>query len=168
MNQIIKINFNANLFTKNMKSDFLKKAIKRHFIETKPLIEQLADNFLDSKASNETRETAEIVLHMIRSIEYYLNGVINDVWKPLLYTIDIYNTAGKLITLYNEITTEMEKNFDKITDELLEEEINCFNRPATKGEVLFEMLEHSIHHRGQLTFYLRLNNIKPATIHYII
>jgi uncharacterized damage-inducible protein DinB len=151
-----------------MKRNFLINAIKRHFVETKPLIEQLTDDFLDSKTSKEARKTAEIVLHMIRSIEYYLHGVINDVWKPLPYDIEIFNTAEKIISLYNEVTNEMEKNFDKITDELLDEELKCFNRPATKGEILFEMLEHSIHHRGQLTFYLRLNNIKPAEIHYII
>ncbi|MHA1637067.1 MAG: DinB family protein [Candidatus Thorarchaeota archaeon] len=30
------------------------------------------------------------------------------------------------------------------------------------------MLEHSIHHRGQLTVYLRLLGVEPENIEYII
>ncbi|MHA2026529.1 MAG: DinB family protein [Candidatus Thorarchaeota archaeon] len=30
------------------------------------------------------------------------------------------------------------------------------------------MLEHSIHHRGQLTVYFRLLGVKPEVITYII
>ncbi|MHA2462691.1 MAG: DinB family protein [Candidatus Thorarchaeota archaeon] len=34
--------------------------------------------------------------------------------------------------------------------------------------MLLELIEHSIHHRGQITVYYRLLGIKPAHIPYIL
>jgi len=46
--------------------------------------------------------------------------------------------------------------------------IKSFNRPATVEEIILEMLEHSIHHRGQITVYYRLLGVDPKPIPYII
>jgi len=54
-----------------MLTNFLKTAINRHFEETKLIIEQLTDDLFDKKATEETRKTAEIIIHMIRSYEFY-------------------------------------------------------------------------------------------------
>ena len=51
---------------------------------------------------------------------------------------------------------------------MLNEEVLDFSRPATKAEILQEVLEHSLHHRGQLSVYFRLFEMNPPVIEYII
>ncbi|HUT82098.1 MAG TPA: DinB family protein [Candidatus Bathyarchaeia archaeon] len=151
-----------------MLTKFLTKAIKRHFDETNLLIEQITDELLEKKAAEETRDTIELILHMIRSIEYYSRGLTKGIWESLPYTREKYSTSKEIIKLYLEVTNRVMKYLEEITDEDLDKKITEFNRPATMGEILLEMLEHSIHHRGQLTVYYRMNNIKPAKIDYFI
>ena len=151
-----------------MLANFLKTAIKRHLEETKIVIEQLTDDLFEKQASEETRKTAEIILHMIRSFEFYSRGLSEGEWIPAPYTLEKYNTAKKVITLYNEVVKITNEYLEKITNETILDEVEGFNRIATKGEILLELLEHSIHHRGQLAVYYRLSKKKPAEIKYII
>ncbi len=151
-----------------MLANFLKTAINRHFKETKLLIEQLSDDLFEKKASKETRKTAEIILHMIRSYEFYARGLSEGEWIPPPYSLEKYNNSKKVRSLYNEVVKITNKYLENITDESMLEEVSGFNRTATKGEILLELLEHGLHHRGQLSVYYRLSKKKPAEIKYII
>ena len=57
---------------------------------------------------------------------------------------------------------------NQVSPEDLHQVSDSFNRPATIAEILLEMIEHSIHHRGQITVYYRLLNLEPISIPYII
>jgi len=151
-----------------MLANFLKSAINRHFEETNLLIEQLTDDLFEKKASKETRKTAEIILHMIRSYEFYARGLSEGEWIPAPYSLEKYNNSKKVCSLYNEVVKIANKYLENITDESMLEEVSGFNRTATKGEILLELLEHGLHHRGQLSVYYRLSKKKPAEIKYII
>jgi len=151
-----------------MLANFLKSAINRHLEETKSIIEQLTDDLFEKKASEETRKTAEIILHMIRSYEFYSRGLSEGEWIPAPYSLDKYNNSKKIISLYNEVVKITNKYLENITDESLLEEVIGFNRTATKGEILLELLEHGIHHRGQLSVYYRISKKQPAKIDYIL
>ncbi|NHJ31686.1 MAG: DinB family protein [Asgard group archaeon] len=151
-----------------MLANFLKSAINRHLEETKAVVEQLTDDLFDKQASEETRKTAEIILHMIRSFEFYSRGLSKGEWIPAPYTLEKYNTAKKVVSLYNEVVKITNNYLEDLTDKSLQEDVEGFNRVATKGEILLELLEHSIHHRGQLAVYYRLSKKKPAEIKYII
>ncbi|MCE7744823.1 MAG: hypothetical protein GPJ52_06775 [Candidatus Heimdallarchaeota archaeon] len=151
-----------------MLANFLKSAINRHFKETKLLIEQLTDDLFEKKASEETRKTAEIILHMIRSYEFYARGLSEGEWIPAPYSLEKYNNSKKIRSLYIEVVKITNKYLEKITDESMQEEVSGFNRNATKGEILLELLEHGLHHRGQLSVYYRLSKKQPAKIDYIL
>ncbi len=151
-----------------MLANFLKSAINRHFEETNLLIEQLTDDLFEKKASKETRKTAEIILHMIRSYEFYARGLSEGEWIPAPYSLEKYNNSKKVRSLYNEVVKITNKYLENITDESMLEEVSGFNRTATKGEILLELLEHGLHHRGQLSVYYRLSKKQPAKIDYIL
>jgi len=118
-----------------MSVNILKKSILRHLNETSSFIEKLDDKIIFQEPISGSRPLGEIVLHMIRSIHFYLKGCIKDIWEPQSY---------------------------------LQVVVEDFNRPATKEEILQEMIEHSIHHRGQLSVYFRLLKMNPPVIEYII
>ena len=162
---------------------FLKKAILRHFNETRSFISDLIeDTISDMFKSNvikptqilfkipakDGRSLGQVLLHMIRSMEFYIRGIVKNVWEPIFYSLTAFPTLPKILNLYDSVTAEMTKYLDEITTEDLEQNLDSFNRLATKGEILLEMLEHSLHHRGQLSVYLRLLGINPPEISYII
>ncbi|MHA2253074.1 MAG: hypothetical protein ACXAD7_22110, partial [Candidatus Kariarchaeaceae archaeon] len=61
-------------------AEFLKSATTRHLDETEKVIEQVTDEIIQKKPVEGVREMGEVVLHMIRSIEYYLQGLGEDTW----------------------------------------------------------------------------------------
>ncbi len=148
--------------------DFLNNAVERHLIETHPLISQLDDDLIHSKPTPEVRELGEVALHLLRSIEYYLRGLSQEIWEPAPYTLDKYGTLESLSNLVEEVFERARDYMKQLSSSDVSVSISSFNRPATVGEILLEMLEHSIHHRGQLTVYFRLLGIKPEMIAYII
>jgi uncharacterized damage-inducible protein DinB len=147
---------------------FLKDSLDRHLSETLPLIEQLTEVDIMSRPTPGVREIGEVVLHLIRSVEYYTKGLVKNQWEQLPYTLERYDSAESIITLAKEVFDKVRLYLNIIPAMDLSRVIDSFNRPATVGEILLEMIEHSIHHRGQITVYYRLLGIEPNKIDYII
>ena len=147
---------------------FLVDAIGRHLDETYPLLSQLDDTHLYSEPISDGRTLGEVVFHMLRSLEYYLRGITEGMWEPAPYVFDEFVTSESLEHLMQEIFTKTRARLSLISLSDLSRVIRDFNHPATVAELLLEMLEHSIHHRGQLTVYLRLLGVEPEKIEYII
>ncbi|MHA1592880.1 MAG: DinB family protein [Candidatus Heimdallarchaeaceae archaeon] len=167
-----------------MISEFLKQSILRHLEETRHFISTLTDGravvdlFKDNVIEPDQllfkmpakygRSLGQILLHLIRSLEFYTRGVVTNLWKPLSYSLVDYPTTPEILLLYDSVVNSITTHLDKLTDEMLMQIVDNFNRNASKSEILLEMLEHSIHHRGQLSVYLRLLGITPPEIIYII
>jgi len=151
-----------------MMRKFLVEAIERHLDETLPFISQLTDELLYSEPISDGRALGEIIFHMLRSIEYYIRGITEGVWEPASYVFDSFTTSESLLTQWQEVYTRAKTRLGLIMLSDLSRVIGSFNRHATVAELLLEMLEHSIHHRGQLTVYLRLLDAEPAKIEYIV
>jgi uncharacterized damage-inducible protein DinB len=148
--------------------DFLKDSVERHLNETLPMIEQLTEVDIMSKPTPGVREIGEVVLHLVRSLEYYMQGIAKNQWEPLPYTLEKYDSAEAIIDLSRDVFTRVKQYMNIIPSMDLSRAIDSFNRPATVAEIILEMIEHSIHHRGQITVYYRLLGIKPSHISYII
>jgi len=146
----------------------LISAVKRHLKETMPLIEQLVDINVMSKPYSEGREIGEVILHLVRSVEYYMRGITTNQWEPLPYTLENYDSAEAIIELAAEVFVRVDVFASMISSSDLGRKIESFSRPATVSELILEMIEHSIHHRGQITVYYRLLGIAPSKIEYII
>ncbi|MHA2312886.1 MAG: DinB family protein [Candidatus Thorarchaeota archaeon] len=151
-----------------MLHQFLKMAVNRHLDETKPLIDQISDEDVSKIPIKDGRPLGEVLLHMLRSIDFYLIGLTKDEWTPLPYTLEEFNTANKIKKLSEEVFENARRYVDLLSDSDFNKTERSFNRPATAAEILLEMIEHSIHHRGQITVYYRLLGIDVPRIPYII
>lgn len=147
---------------------FLRDSVERHLDETLPLIRQLIEVDIMSKPTAGVREIGEVVLHLVRSAEYYMRGIVDNQWEPLPYTLETYDTAESIVNLSEDVFVRVKQYMNSIPSEGLERVIDSFNRPATVAEIIHEMIEHSVHHRGQITVYYRLLGIAPSSIAYII
>ena len=146
----------------------LKDSIKRHLEETLPLIEQLVEVNVRSKPVPQGRAIGEVVLHLIRSIEFYVKGVVMNQWETFPYSLETYDSAEAIVQLAREVFDRVKVYVGIISSSDIGRIINSFSRPATVAEIILEMLEHSIHHRGQITIYYRLLGMTPEVIQYII
>ena len=143
-------------------------AVKRHLEETLPLIEQLKDVNVLSRPIPDGREIGEVVLHLVRSLEYYTKGITTNQWEALPYYIENYDSAESIIELAKNVFESVKVYTSLVSPTDLGRPINSFNRPATVADLILEMIEHSIHHRGQITAYYRLLGISPVSIPYIV
>jgi len=121
-----------------------------------------------SKPVSGLREIGEVVLHLIRSLEYYMRGIVTNQWEALPYTLETHDSAEAIIELAEDVFKKVKHYSNIIPDGDLSREIDKFNRHATVAEIILEMIEHSIHHRGQITVYYRLLGITPNSIAYIV
>ena len=167
-----------------MISNFLKEAVLRHLTETRVYINSLAESstledlieenviqpdlILLKTPVKDGRPLGEIILHMIRSIEFYTTGIATDKWTPLSYNLMEFNTSQEILNLFDYVANKAKQYLDDFTENGLNVQVDNFNRIATKKEILLEMLEHSLHHRGQLSVYFRLLGLDPPAIPYII
>jgi uncharacterized damage-inducible protein DinB len=151
-----------------MMYELFRDSIRRHLDETLPLIEQLIDIDVMSGPIPGGREIGEVVLHLLRSLEYYMKGVVTNQWEALPYSLETYDSAEAIIQLAKEVFDRVKVYTSLLSTNDLGRMIKSFSRPATVGEIILEMLEHSIHHRGQITVYYRLLGIKPRPISYIV
>ena len=146
----------------------LKDMVERHLDETLPLIQQLTEIDIMNKPVSGGREIGEVVLHLIRSLEYYTKGLVTGQWEALPYTLESHDSAEAIIELAEGVFKSVQMYLSLIPEIDLSRVIDRFNRPATVAEIIIEMIEHSIHHRGQITVYYRLLGITPNKIEYII
>ncbi len=147
---------------------FLTQAVKRHIKETLPIIEQLLEVNIFNKPFPEGREIGEIILHMVRSFDFYMKGIATNQWEPLQYSLEEYDSAEAIIALAINVFKRVEVYTSLISSTDMERKVKPFETEATIAQLIMEMLEHSVHHRGQVTAYYRLLGISPVPIRYII
>ena len=147
---------------------FLSDALKRHLDETYPLFGQIVDEDLSKVPIKNGRLLGEILLHMLRSMDFYMIGLARNEWTPLSYSLEEYSTAEAMRKLAIDVFDRARELVDHLNDEILEKTTRSFNRSATAAELLLELIEHSIHHRGQITVYYRLLGVDVPEIPYII
>jgi len=146
----------------------LVTAVRRHLEETLPLIRQLTEVNVMSRPIGGGREIGEVVLHSVRSLEYYMKGITTSQWEALPYNLETYDSAESIIELAEKVFEKIKVYTSLVSTSDLGRKIELFNRPATVAELILEMIEHSIHHRGQITVYYRLLGVEPVPIPYII
>ena len=151
-----------------MDYEFLRATVKRSFYELGLLAKQLTDELVQAHPLKGGRPLGDVFLHILRSAVAYSRGIATDVWKPVDYSLKRYPTAKTIQALLQDVMKKVEAYLNKVTPEMTLDVVEELNRPATKGAILAEMIEHTAHHRGQITAYYRLLGVTPAEIPYIV
>lgn len=107
--------------------------------------------------------TAEIPRWITTSVE---EGVIDfATWKS-----SEFKTAEDLVRILDENVERAKRVLSEVTDDRLQETFSLKSGPqvlmtSTLKEMLSSTINHWVHHRGQLTVYMRLNNIPVPSIY---
>jgi uncharacterized damage-inducible protein DinB len=79
-------------------------------------------------------------------------------------------TPVELVAYFDENMKKARAVLEKVTDAQLQEMFSLKNKEqllmsSTKQETVGSSINHMVHHRGQLTVYMRLNNIAVPSIY---
>ena len=69
-------------------------------------------------------------------------------------------TAAEIIDAYGSVRKQIKQAVMKMSDEQLLETVDNYGQQTARGSLLRKMIEHEIHHRGQMTVLLRQAGLK--------
>ncbi|MFI5057879.1 MAG: DinB family protein [Candidatus Acidiferrales bacterium] len=134
---------------------------------TKKIIEAVPANRCEYRPDPVSKSAIELAKHIAAADNRFLEGVVNGVFEASAGAIpDIVKTPAEIATWYED---RFAKNFEaltKLTGEQLVKIVDfrgMFQRPAVTFVVMG--LHHTIHHRGQLSAYLRSMGAKVPSIY---
>jgi uncharacterized damage-inducible protein DinB len=134
---------------------------------TKKIIEAVPADRCEHRPDPVSKSAIELARHIAAADNRFLEGVVNGVFEPSAGAIpESVKTPAEIGRWYEE---QFAKNFEaltKLTGEQLVKIVDfrgMFQRPAIAFIVLG--LHHTVHHRGQLSSYLRSMGAKVPSIY---
>jgi len=124
---------------------------------TRRVIEAIPDNGGDYRPDGASKTSVELAWHIVAAEKRFLEGIVNGEFNfaPITRPEHV-RTGADIARWYGEMTQAVLPRLHQMTPEQLTKSIDfrgIFQAPAVM--FLQTSLNHSIHHRGQLSTYLR-------------
>ena len=145
-----------------MKTTTFLKVMEYRFQGTRKMIAAVPSEKLDFRPTPDMRSARELALHLMGNYSFLLSGMAENNWS-----LEAFKTNGEHLT-----TNDLVSNFDALyktakeklrsfPDQAFELRVKPFGVEQKISTIAQGVAEHEIHHRGQLSVYLRLMGIKP-------
>lgn len=138
---------------------------------TRRLLERVPADRIDWKPHAKSRSLGELATHVTELSRWGLRFGARE-WKVGSEKAPAMKTAAELLARFDENVGASRAALAAKTDQEMGEDFTVLR---ANGEVFFQMsrksivrrvfLNHLIHHRGQLTVYLRLNDVPLPSIY---
>jgi uncharacterized damage-inducible protein DinB len=130
---------------------------------TRRLVDQFPDDQIDYRPTPEVRSVQELVAHVYG----YLTEAVNTVaaGKQTQEPERRFESKADLLKWMDSQVEAAFDTFHKLTDEQISAEIECWGEKFRGYQILDFVMQEHLHHRGQLTVYLRLLGIKPVFVY---
>jgi uncharacterized damage-inducible protein DinB len=143
-------------------ADFLLPQIQQEYATTRKVLEAVPADTCQYKPSEKCMSGLDLATHIAAAEAFFLNGVIDGAftWKqPDL------KTPAEVVAYYDETVPGLFAKVAELPAEKLAQPIQfaVWNEPAVTYLALH--LKHGIHHRGQLSAYLRPMGAKVPSIY---
>jgi uncharacterized damage-inducible protein DinB len=109
----------------------------------------------------------ELVQHIAFSDMFFLSGAIAGKFEVPndRSFLDAFDTPSKVVAEYEARSTELLGQIEKLSPEQASKQIQLFGMTQSAVEWLQFGMKHTIHHRGQLSVYLRPMGAKVPSIY---
>lgn len=94
--------------------------------------------------------------------EGYLVGLMTG--SKIDVNLEGLKTADDIVEAFDRVHEAAKSAIAQLSPEQLDEEVSLGSRKMTKRTLLYGMLEHEIHHRGQLYTYVRIAGVIPPPL----
>ncbi|HEY3293935.1 MAG TPA: DinB family protein [bacterium] len=130
---------------------------------SRKLVDQIPEDKMDFRPTPEVRSAMELITHafnfLAESVETVTAGRHIDHKEPT------FDSKAALMTWMDVQVAEAFAGFAKLTDKQLEAKIEAWGETFSGWQMLDFAYQEHLHHRGQLTVYLRLMGIEPVFIY---
>jgi len=143
------------------------KDFTRSRLWTARLVRQFTDAELDLRPAEGSLSTREQILQ-IRQSDNLVVSLLTDLTPnpaSMKNPHDVSTISASLTSL-KEGLAAVTRAAEQVSPEMLLEEVEPFGPQwrMTRGQLLYLMIDHESHHRGQLTVYLRVAGKVPPVI----
>jgi uncharacterized damage-inducible protein DinB len=142
--------------------DYILPQLQQEFATTRKVLAAVPPDRCDYKPSDKCMSGLELAAHIALAEAFFLRGVINGAfeWKQLEL-----KTPAEVLAYYDETVPPLMAQLANLSDEKLAQDIAfaTWNQPAVTY-LSFDLL-HGVHHRGQLSSYLRPMGAKVPSIY---
>lgn len=132
---------------------------------TQRILDALTDSSLSQTISEQDRTLGRIAWHIVTTIPEMMSKT-GLVFESIKEDAPVPNTAQEIADHYREISNTMVTSIkDQWTDQTLLEERDMYGESWTIGTTLNVLINHQIHHRGQMTVLMRQASLKVPGIY---
>jgi uncharacterized damage-inducible protein DinB len=127
---------------------------------TSKMLAALTDRSLDQKVTDDHRTIGRIAWHIVQTIPEMANKTGLEVKGPK-ETDPVPKSASEIKKAYDDAAAAlMSEITTKWTDETFQQEDDMYGMVWKRGQTVNGLIEHEIHHRGQLTVLMRQAGLK--------
>ncbi|MEW6212987.1 MAG: DinB family protein [Acidobacteriota bacterium] len=122
------------------------------------------DDKLDWKPGEKMFTLRELLTHIPEAEAAIARSALAGAMQKV--KLDLASAAvADIVSAFDSQHSELVEEVSKLTLDQLNEKIHVFGREMRRIVLLRGMIEHEIHHRGQLFTYLRLAGIEPPALY---
>jgi uncharacterized damage-inducible protein DinB len=126
-------------------------------------IERIPEDKLDFRPAPEMRTIGELCAHPISYLLEAPNSVVAQ--KYVENPAPAFSKKTDLLAWMDVQVKECNRIVASLTDAQLATTITAYNMQFPAWQLLSAVMDETLHHRGQVTVYLRLMGIEPAFIY---
>lgn len=131
---------------------------------TLKVLEALTDESLDQAIVEGHNTLGWLGWHIATSTVFFskLVGIdLNSTENPN----DVPKEANKIVETYKKYAEDLKQKVEMLlTDEKMLEEVSGIGQPTPRGALLRTLVDHTIHHRGQMTVLLRQAGLQVPSV----
>ena len=148
-----------------MIADFLCTNLEREYSTTRRVLAALPDDQMNWQPHEKGMKAGELAWHIATSDCYFLTAVVNGGFAPPAKLEQPANVAG-IVAYYDENFPPLLEKAKNLTPEQAVKELNFRDIFVQPAAIFLNLCNgHSIHHRGQLSTYLRATGAKVPKIY---
>jgi len=133
----------------------------RHRTVLLPLLQDIQNEHLDYKPWDNAYTLGALAVHIAASSDMFLRSILNGSFSPPSISTQ-YETIDEVRNIIQASTESCSTLFAELSDSQLEQPLE-FNGFVAPGQVwLNNMVDHEIHHKGQLFTYVRSAGIEKV------
>ncbi len=130
------------------------------------VIRAVPEEYYLQKPHEKSRSGAELITTLIVELMYTHNFLKGESADLSLYeNPPQFSTVAEAGDHFENLSKQFLTDLHAATDEQLKKKVFFFHRDTTSDDAVFNMLLDLVHHRGQLSVYIRLGGGKVPSIY---
>jgi uncharacterized damage-inducible protein DinB len=162
--------YSKNVMENNFLANLYARELQAEYTSTRKCLEKIPENLYHFKPHPTSMEMGYLAL-LVAEIPLWIVHIVKEgVIDFATYKHFQLSTSEALLQQYEESFKSAVNTLQQITDDKLEDNFVLQNKgqqlsSSSKKESIGSSINHWVHHRGQLSVYMRLNEIPVPSIY---